>query len=371
MRVRLETLLCAALAAGVVAGGETVVDLSGKWMLTGVDDAGAPLECAATVPGDVHSALLAAGKTPDPFFGANETNVQWVGERDWTFSLDFTPPPEVLSAPSVILRLEDVDTFAEIRMNGAVLGKTSNRFRRWEFDVKPFLRPGTNRLEGVFKSALRVAEAKAAATPVPYRYPNGTVPTINLIRKPQCHGGWDWGITMMTAGFCGDVKLVACDDFRLDYVTCEQRFNEDISHCDLVALAAITDADGSRSVVTNAFAIEKPRLWWPNGMGGQNFHELTLDVKGRRIPVRVAIRKVELLCEKDAIPGGEDDARSCCFRVNNLPIFARGANWIPCDAFEGRQAAKVRGLLESAAAANMNMIRVWGGFLFMTQIKIF
>ncbi len=361
MRIHFGMFLFATLCAGFAAGREVAVDLSGEWRLTGTDAAGKPMTCPAQVPGDVHSALLAAGKIPDPFFGANETNVQWVGERDWTFSLDFTPPPEVLSAPSAILRLEDVDTFATIFLNGVALGSASNRFRRWEFDAKPFLRPGTNRLEGVFKSALRVAEAMSAASPAPYRYPNGTVPAINLVRKPQCHGGWDWGITQMTAGFCGDVKLIACDDFRVDYITYEQRFNADLSHCDLVALAEITGADGSRGVVTNSFSIAKPRLWWPNGMGGQNFHELALDVKGRKIPVRVAIRKVELVNEEGAIPGGEEDGLSFEFRVNGRPVFVRGANWIPCDAFESRQEAKLRGLLESAAAANMNMVRVWGG----------
>jgi beta-mannosidase len=40
----------------------------------------------------------------------------------------------------------------------------------------------------------------------------------------------------------------------------------------------------------------------------------------------------------------------------------KGANWIPCDAYESRQTPqRYRDLLESAKAANMNMIRLWGG----------
>lgn len=35
----------------------------------------------ATVPGTVHTDLMAAGKIPDPFFGINEKLVQWVEEK--------------------------------------------------------------------------------------------------------------------------------------------------------------------------------------------------------------------------------------------------------------------------------------------------
>ena len=37
------------------------IDLSGEWRLSGADQNGAAIECAVTVPGDVHSALLAQG----------------------------------------------------------------------------------------------------------------------------------------------------------------------------------------------------------------------------------------------------------------------------------------------------------------------
>ena len=43
-------------------------------------------------------------------------------------------------------------------------------------------------------------------------------------------------------------------------------------------------------------------------------------------------------------------------------MFAKGANWVPADALAGRiDRARVEDLLSSAVAANMNMIRVWGG----------
>ena len=354
-------MMLAAMVPFVFAAAE--IDLAGEWRLSGADEHGAAIECAVAVPGDVHSALLGAKLIPDPFWGCNETNVQWVGKCDWTLTREFDVPADFLAAKSIILRLDDVDTFAIVRVNGEVAGETCNRFRRWEFDVKRLLKPGRNTISGEFRSAWNEAESEAAKSPRQYPcYSNGDLATISHIRKPQCHGGWDWGITQMTAGFCGETRLVATDDFRIDYIYSDQAFDEDFSRCALTVFAEITEADGAKAVVTNRFVVEKPRLWWPNGMGAQEFHEVVLDVRGRKLPKRIALRKIEMVNEADA--GHERDGKtlSCYFRVNGHPVFAKGANWIPCDAFDNRQTPeRYRDLLSSAAAANINMIRLWGG----------
>jgi beta-mannosidase len=338
-----------------------VVDLAGGWRVSSL--ANPSVSCDVSVPGDVHSALYKAGRMPDPFWGCNETNVQWVAKEGWVFSRTFEIDPSFLSQKRIVLEIEDADTFADIYLNGMKVGETSNRFRRWEFDVKSALKPGQNTIEGRFRSAWNVSEAEAAKSDRPYPiYRNGIVEAINHIRKPQCHGGWDWGITQMTVGFCGDVKIVATDDFRIDGVYSRQEFNADYSHCDLTVFADVTDADGAKSTVTNRFAIDTPRLWWPNGMGEQALHEITLEVKGRKIKKRIGLRKIELVNEKGVDSETGNPALGFAFRVNGRMLFAKGANWIPCDAFENRQTPeRYRDLLESAKAANMNMIRVWGG----------
>ena len=48
------------------------------------------------------------------------------------------------------LRLEDVDTFCTVSVNGVELGRTENRFRRWDYDVTKLLRPGRNEIRGKF-----------------------------------------------------------------------------------------------------------------------------------------------------------------------------------------------------------------------------
>ena len=43
-----------------------------------------------------------------------------------------------------------------------------------------------------------------------------------------------------------------------------------------------------------------------------------------------------------------------------IPVFAKGSNWIPADAFESRvDDATLQWLLHSVLASHQNMIRVW------------
>jgi len=52
-------------------------------------------------------------------------------------------------------------------------------------------------------------------------------------------------------------------------------------------------------------------------------------------------------------------------RVNGVPAFAKGANWIPADAIPSRLTkADDRQLVCSAREAHMNMLRIWGGGMY-------
>ena len=153
-----------AMAAALALRAETVtaagrMDLGGVWHLREADNA-VQFTVPIQVPGDVHSALFAAGKIPDPFFGQNELLTQDVGRKDWRIERSFTVPASLLRAKGVTLRLEDVDTFCTIEINGEEVGRTDNRFRRWDFDVKRFLKPGDNRIVGVFRSAENESNAQ-------------------------------------------------------------------------------------------------------------------------------------------------------------------------------------------------------------------
>ena len=332
------------------------IDLSGEWKLSGTNETGDVIKCDAVVPGDVHSALFKAYLIDDPFWGCNETNLQWIGFHDWELSREFEVSDDFLRHDEIILQAEDVDCFAEIFVNNRRVGSTNDRYLRWQFDMKPFLQRGKNSIRAVFSSAITGGDRLAAEYARHYtnrtsmcRFQHQWANNHMFVRKNACHKGWDWGPSQMVTGFCGPVKLVASQKGgRIEYLYCDQKFTDDMSHCTLTVFAEMSDG----AVVTNKVEIENPPLWWPAGQGGQNFHTYSVDVRGEKITRRIGLRKVEVDCTDGGV----------AFKVNGRAIFMKGANWIPCSALENEQTPeRYRNLLESAKAANMNMIRLWGG----------
>ncbi len=358
------------------------LSLTGTWTLRGDRSD----ECIpAPVPGDAHSALIAAGRIPDPYTGRNEDAVQWVGESDWiyerSFILDRASDAALLGARSVVLTCECLDTFAEIAINGEHLGSTDNQHRRWRFDLAGRLVPGENRIAIRFRSSVREAAARHAKLPyaVPYSSICNKLPNINIIRKTQCHAGWDWGPAIMVCGIYDDIRIEAVDNARIDYMHTVQRHGP--TACDVdVTVECWAPAAGSTTLevelggrivtrevelvaganhVTTTIAIAEPRLWWPNGHGDQPLYALRVALDGQTVRKRIGLRTIELLNKPD------ERGISMSFRVNGVDIFCKGANWIPADALPARQTRAVYDdLLSSATAVHMNMIRVWGGGQF-------
>src|SRR5882672_10498886 len=99
----------------------------------------------ATVPGCVHTDLLAAGLIPDPYLDDNEESLGWIGRADWAYELgfDWTSADRADRADLVCAGL---DTVAKITLNGVEIGRTANMHRSYRFDVHSLLRPGRNSL---------------------------------------------------------------------------------------------------------------------------------------------------------------------------------------------------------------------------------
>ncbi len=298
----------------------------------------------------------------------------WAEGDDVVITRTLNATEEMLSAKAVYLRAEDVDTFCDIRLNGHYVGATTNFFRRWEWDVKPYLRVGKNVLEGTFHDAEVVSEKKNAqlAYPVPMSGV-GFVPHLNLIRKPGYHGGWDWGPKCMNVGFTGPVTLIPVNVARLDYLECAQNHSRK-GRCMVTLKAEMYSPEGGdaevtfafdgktvrrrvnlqagTNVISQVFEIRKPRLWWPAGMGEQPLYKASVSVDGQSLVKKIGLRTVET---------GENLA----FKVNGKPLFAKGANWIPCETDPSRETYdRYLDLLTSARDANMNMLRLWGGGKF-------
>ncbi len=354
------------------------LDLSGVFTLTSPTR---PTRADIALPGDVHTALLAKGEIPDPYFGANEQDVMWVNHTPWTVERSFSASPDDIDG-YLTLTLSEVDCIATVFLNGEEIARTQNTFIRYDIDVTGKVRAGDNHLRIEFAVARHVAKARADAHPFPIPFTknyqtNGLEGVhMNFVRKPACHAGWDWGICLMPTGVYGRMTIRRSRLARQESVQVDQAHGKTSVELAIktrvfafaegsVELAHVIDGQTvadkvmvrpGENVFNHTITIHNPRLWWPNGQGAQPLYTLTTTLDGEVTTRRIGLRKLEWVVEKDEID------HSFKVRINGRDITAMGANWIPADAIPSRITPEVvRDLLESAQAVNMNMIRIWGG----------
>ncbi|OJF93012.1 beta-mannosidase [Pararhizobium antarcticum] len=351
------------------------IDLSGDWLLATSDNSHA---LTMGIPGDVHSALQTAGVIADPYAGRNEDDVQWVANKDWVLERTFQMDADDLGG-DWYLDIESLDTVASVFVNDQCVLKAENCFLRHRPDVGFALREGENGLRIVLHSSIAAGAAAQADQPfyIPYSTGNSPIANGNMLRKPQCHFGWDWNIAIAPLGVYGTIALKRLDAARIEHVTTRQiaQANGAVDLEVTVSLFAAEPGiaavhfglDDQRerldcavntgeTLLTHVFSVETPKLWWPAGSGEQALSLLTVEVSGQSVTRQIGFRTVELLTDAD------DAGSRFAFRVNGREIFCRGANWIPADALMSRVSREgVEDLLQSAVDANMNMIRIWGG----------
>ncbi|KAF0095510.1 MAG: beta-mannosidase [Puniceicoccaceae bacterium 5H] len=354
-----------------------VQSLNGAWQLTHIETG---KHYAGQVPGCVHLDLEREKAIPDPFYRDHESDLFWIGESDWSYQRSFTVPADLLEQPQVRLRADGLDTLATVKINGQEVGKADNMFRVWEWDVKRLLKAGENTIEVYFDSPVRYATERqnehflwhTGIDQHKHRISGG-----NWLRKELCSFGWDWGPMMPSSGIWRSIQIVGYAS-RILHLLTRQEHHADGSATLFVKPAieaegehtveASLSLDGQEVVTAQlengqetALRVEKPELWWPNGLGEQTLYDLAVTLKSGgedqdRTTRQIGLRRLELIREKD------DVGESFCFAANGVRFFAKGANWIPADSFDGRITREtLQDLLQSAADANMNCVRVWGG----------
>ncbi|HVK52646.1 MAG TPA: glycoside hydrolase family 2 protein [Pseudoxanthomonas sp.] len=350
----------------------------------------------ASVPGSVHTDLLAHGVIADPYVGAAEAALQWIGLADWEYVTRFDVDEATLARPHAELVFEGVDTLAEMSLNGKPLLNTDNSHRTWRVRVDRRLKARKNELRIVFRSPIRALLPQVQAMPHKiagnYPSPYGDEPKDamvgNFVRKPGYHFGWDWGPRYVTAGLWRPVTLETWKALRVtDMAVATRSLDQDEADLDIIAVidsagpdtaameVEILDPDGQRVGILQRSALlvpgenrfeltttlRDPRRWWPAGYGEQARYRFRLSVRNARGDSVAAerltgLRSVELRRDRDS------EGQGFAFVINGVPIFAKGANVIPFDAFPARvDRGRLRTVLQAARDANMNMLRNWGG----------
>jgi beta-mannosidase len=340
----------------------------------------------ATVPGCIHTDMLAHELIPDPLFGTNELDLQWMEARDWEYTAAFEVIADLLNEEVVELAADGLDTVATVYLNGEKIAETENMFIAHRWSVKPLLHAGQNELRIVFRSAMDyIRNTRTDFTP-PREFNDPTGCCVR-IRKQQCQFGWDWGPRFVTAGVWRGIRLEGWSSNRLEGAHIAQNHanaGQQVSLTlkplleradDSVTYSATLSLNGTEvATLKNAtdanltLDVPNPQLWWPAGQGSQPLYDLVLtatDATGRVIGSlsrRIGLRTIVL----DRTP--DEAGERFQFVVNGRPVFIKGANWIPAHSFVAALTrADYSRDLTAAVQAHMNCVRVWGGGIYESE----
>ena len=346
----------------------------------------------AQVPGTVHTDLMANGLIDDPYMGLNERSVQWVDKEDWIYRTSFDVAEDVWASGNIDLVFEGLDTYADVYLNDSLILKADNMFRGWRVAVKDLLKEKDNELKVHFYSPTRIGLQKLEALPYTYEAINDQSQNGGLFdkrvsiftRKAGYHYGWDWGPRLVTSGIWRPVGLEGWTDARVSdvyYHQTEVSSKKAVIDAEVEVIAdkdmdkAVIEifADGKsvakvskplvkgKNVIGMPFTMKNPKLWWTRELGEPYLYDFETRVscdgaQTSSLHTSVGIRSI-VLDRSD-----EGTGKNFRFILNGVPVFMKGANYIPCDVFLPRVTDEIyRQTIEDAAAVNMNMLRVWGG----------
>ena len=331
----------------------------------------------ATVPGNIHSDLLENKLIEHPFIGNNEEKLQWISKTDWDYKTTFLVDRKTLQKRHIELSFEGLDTYASVFLNDSLILKTNNAFREFQVEVKSILK-AENELRIVFENT-SISEDKEKNS-LKYTLPEGN---RIFTRKAQFQYGWDWGPKLNTSGIWRPIKLTAWNDYKIENINIIQNTLTDSIASLIVEIA---DSNFSKDVLNYEvyindtlqfqkpekpeipITIKNPKRWWPHNLGEPYLYDIKVVVRNGKtildsVLVKKGLRTIDLITEKDSI--GE----SFYFKVNDVPVYAKGANYIPQNSMQNQVTnAHYEKLLNDVVDANMNMLRVWGGGIYENDI---
>ena len=343
----------------------------------------------AKVPGNNFSDLKRSNLIEDPFFRTNEDEVQWVEKENWEYLKEFELSAEELEYGQINLVFEGLDTYANVYLNGVLILEANNMFVEWTIEVRDKLQEGKNDLKIIFESPISKVRAKAKKSGILYPAGNDhSEENLSVFsRKAPYHYGWDWGPRFVCSGIWRSTRLEFYNRASIGNVHVRQNLDE--NRAMLSANLSIFALESSRATIkvsyvdqqeeisefhcdlcrwdnsiTVDFEIQDYKKWWPRPLGEPHLYEITfsLSIDGYEIDSkteRIGLRKLEVINEPD------EEGTSFYFKVNDVALFAKGANYIPQDSFQEQVTEKrYIQLFDDAINANMNMLRVWGGGIY-------
>lgn len=371
---------------------EYIVELNSNWEFKSEND---KEYLPASVPGTVHLDLLNNGKINDPFFRLNEHQLQWIDKLDWDYRTYFDINDYHFDYDVIELDFFGLDTYADVFLNDSLIYSSDNMFVGKTVDVKKNIKKGKNELLIKFKSPIDVGIEMHDK--LGYKLPDnandlseiGKVPGNKKVgvfeRKAPYSFGWDWGPRLVTSGIWRPININFWNNFKINDLHLTQNIIGDDANikAEIEVLSSLENQNlNARIYVDNniiaselvhltngknkfsiPFTISDIERWWPNGMGEQKLYDVRVEISHENYISKssksIGLRTIELVTEKDSI------GNNFFFKVNGIPTFMKGVNYIPQDVFLPRvNNSDYENIISAAIDANMNMIRVWGGGIY-------
>jgi beta-mannosidase len=340
----------------------------------------------AKVPGHVIKDLCANHLIPDPFFADNESKLQWIEKENWEYQTKFNCNNVFLNYSNIDLIFEGLDTYSKVYLNDTLILVSNNMFRVWQVDVKKILHKGENQLKIIFESAVLkgIEESKKL---------NYTLPESERVfaRKAQFHYGWDFAPRFAACGIWKPIKLSAWNFAKiLDTRYHIKKLNDSLAEVDIIIESksdmtksidfqlSYTNSDtygtnlikkNKKVMLFNGFntdtisiAIKNPKRWWCNGLGEAHLYYMKLKLVDERLKLDerilpLGLRTIELINKKDSF------GTSFYFALNGLPVFIKGANYVPPEIFLSSEYQYAKEI-ETYKIMHVNMLRDWGGGVY-------
>ncbi len=329
----------------------------------------------------VQQVLIETGELPDPFVEENEALFQWIEKYDWEFQANVSINQSQLNQEFIEIEFPGIDTYASVYLNGKLIIQAENAFHPYRFQIKDLVQLGDNNVRVVFTSPVNYHRQafKDRGTKLPAPNDVGEIAVSSMSRKAQYQFGWDWAPRINTMGFLKPVQIHAYNHNRVLLAKVETKSLEDkeakvqlsmqftVQKQEKVTVKSELFGEFENVVIKNGrleipTILKNPKLWWPRGQGEQHLYTdnwLVSDDSGNIIAetsVRFGIKTSKIIQEEDQW------GTSFLFEINGVPIFCKGANYIPQDVFTNRISDEsIREMVEQMRISNFNMVRVWGG----------
>ncbi len=366
-------------SAHVDAPGETISVLgfaAKEWYLT-------------TVPATVLAALVENKVYPDPFYGDNITKIPgyrkglWLAMSEespfwpsWWYRTEFELPAE-FQGKNLVLHLDGINYRANVWLNGKRIASSEEivgMFRRFELDINDVAQCGK-------KNCL------ALEITAPGHIPEKHYGT----KQVEATTGWDDHNPQppdLNMGIWQDVYISATgpvalrDPYvgtRLEVPGLERahltvsaravnKTNEPVSGILRGVIENVTfeqsvslGAKESKVVefTPEAFTqlnFDKPRVWWPNGVGAQELYDLHLEFSAGgavsdTAKTRFGIREATTYINDEGWRG---------YKINGRNILIRGGAWMTSDMLLRFSHRRYEALVRYAKEAHLNMLRSEG-----------